>query len=100
MRTLKSFTTAAALIFLSFSASARAAQIAQRIAAIDDNARVTLPGTHNPRATAAHDAGVLSPATKLENMSLVFSRTAEQEADLAQLLGQLQDASSPLYHQW
>ena len=91
---------ASALLLIS-AVPARAAVQSDRISrAIDDADRVTLPGSHSRRTAAATDAGALPPSTRIEGMSLVFARTAAQEADLQQLLANLQDASSPQFHQW
>lgn len=81
--------------------AAKLAQPAARLSgAIDDSARTTLPGTHSPRANAALDAGALAGGTRLEGMTLVFSRTDAQQAALGQLLADLQDRSSAHFHQW
>ena len=91
---------AVAALALPLAAVAAVQPQARIAAAVDDSNRTMLPGTHSPRARAANDIGALSASTPVGGMSLVFTRTAAQEADLAQLLGQLQDASSPQYHQW
>ncbi len=67
---------------------------------IRDGARQTLTGSRPPRAAAATDIGVLPGDTPIPGMTLVFTRTAAQEAALAQLLAAQQDPTSPQYHQW
>jgi subtilase family serine protease len=69
-------------------------------AAIDDTSRVTLPGSHSPRARAANDTGKLSSDTPLQGITLVFTRTDAQEIDLRSLIAAQQNPSSPLYHHW
>ncbi len=48
----------------------------------------------------AADAGVVPAGTAVKGLTLMFSRTAAQEADLQALLAAQQDPSSPQYHQW
>ena len=42
----------------------------------------------------------MAAGTRLEGLSLVFSRTAEQEADLQALIAAQQDPTSPSYRRW
>jgi subtilase family serine protease len=51
-------------------------------------------------ARQANDAGQVPAGTKLSGISIVFSRTASQEAKLQALLAAQQNLSSPLYHKW
>jgi subtilase family serine protease len=62
--------------------------------------RAMLPGSHPPLARAEFDLGRMPAGTRLEGVSMVFARSAAQEADLQQLLAAQQDAASPLYHYW
>ncbi len=74
---------------------------AVRIAAEISGSQMTaLPNSKHPLALAQFDTGRLSPATKLQGISLYFSRSESQEADLKALMAAQQNASSPLYHQW
>jgi subtilase family serine protease len=68
--------------------------------AIDNSSRVSLAGSHSPRATAASDIGALSPSTQLQGMTLVFSQTPDQQTALQALIAGQQDPASPLFHQW
>lgn len=68
--------------------------------AIENGSRVTLAGTRTLRARAANDRGVVAPSTELQGMSLIFSRSQAQEADLQALLDAQQNPASPQYHQW
>jgi subtilase family serine protease len=53
-----------------------------------------------PRARADLDRGPVAAAMPIENMSIVFSRTAAQQAELDQLLAEQQDQNSANYHKW
>ncbi|HTB98081.1 MAG TPA: protease pro-enzyme activation domain-containing protein [Terracidiphilus sp.] len=53
-----------------------------------------------PWAQPQYDAGRMAADARLTSMSIVFNRTAAQEADLNALLAAQQNPSSPLYHQW
>ncbi len=46
------------------------------------------------------DAGALAADTEIKGVTIVFSRSAAQEADLQTLLTAQQDPTSPQYHQW
>ena len=59
-----------------------------------------LQGTVHPRARMELDRGAAPGDMPLQRMTVVFSRTAAQQADLDQLLAAQQDRSSPNYHKW
>ena len=59
-----------------------------------------IPGSVHPSARMAADLGPAAANTRLQGMSIRFSMTAGQEAALDQLLTDLQDPTSPRYHQW
>lgn len=67
---------------------------------IDNSERTVIQGTHPPRARLENDAGRVPAGTKLQGISMVFSRSATQEADLQALIAAQQNPNSPLYHQW
>jgi subtilase family serine protease len=69
-------------------------------AAIDNAQRTTIPGTHPPTARQANDTGQVPSGTKLGGISIVFSRTASQEAKLQALISAQQNSSSASYHKW
>jgi subtilase family serine protease len=90
----------AALLTTSFGTAAQAA-VRDRIAgSINSGSRVALPGTIMARAKRSTDLGLAPAGTKLNSLSLRFSMTAAQQADLTQLLAAQLNASSPSYHQW
>jgi subtilase family serine protease len=67
---------------------------------IDNASTVRLRGTLAPRARADLDRGAVAAAMPMQNMSIVFSRTAAQQAELNQLLVEQHDQSSGNYHKW
>src|SRR5277367_6311745 len=67
---------------------------------IDNSQRAVIPGNHPPMARPEIDAGRVPAATKLDGVTIVFSRSSAQEAALQSLLAAQQDPASPQYHQW
>jgi hypothetical protein len=70
------------------------------VGAIDDSSRVTLQGNVRPMFRAENDMGPVEDSFKLENISLMFKPTQSQQAGLTTLLDELQNPSSPNFHQW
>ena len=89
----------ATLVFTGFTQLAQAT-VQSRIAAINSGSRIPLRGTISGRAKRAADLGVAPAGRKLSSLTLYFSMTAAQQADLNQLLAAQVDPSSPSYHQW
>src|ERR1035437_9277971 len=54
----------------------------------------------HPLAEAQFEAGPVPADTKLNGISILFKRTAAQDADLQALVAAQQNPSSPQYHQW
>ena len=80
---------------------AASAQVRNRISIpVSSDSHVEVPNSVHPRARLAADLGLAQADTKLEGMTIRFSLTATQEAALDQLLADLQNPSSPRYHQW
>ena len=74
---------------------------APRIRAEVSNSQMSLlKGSQHPLAQAQNDAGRMSSDVRLNGMSIVFNRSAAQQADLEALIAAQQDPASPLYHQW
>jgi len=88
--------------FLGFGSLSALAQrpVARITAEINNGERTPIAGSRSPQALKTDDAGAVPAGTKLQGMTLVFSRTAAQEADLQALLAAQQDPTSALYHQW
>src|SRR5580658_7938240 len=70
------------------------------VALAQQTQRVTLTGHVNPRATPANDRGRVAPTLKLSYVTLTLAPSAAQKADLANLLAEQQNPSSPNYHRW
>jgi len=88
-----------------FAALPGLAQTAQKVpsritAPIDDSNRLTLTGMSPGKEIKDNDLGKVDSSTPLGGMTLLFSRTPEQQADLDALVAAQQDIHSPLYHQW
>lgn len=69
-------------------------------AAIDASSRAVISGSRSMRANPANDAGKVSPDLKLQGITLIFNRSAAQEAALQTLIAAQQNPASPLYRQW
>ncbi len=67
---------------------------------VNDSQMSLLKGSQHPLARGESDAGRMSADVKLKGMSIVFNRSAAQQADLEALLAAQQDPASPFYHQW
>ncbi|HEY1161134.1 MAG TPA: protease pro-enzyme activation domain-containing protein [Terracidiphilus sp.] len=81
--------------------SAGAQSTAPRISAeITNAAQSTLKNSLHPLAQAQFDAGRMRADTRINGISMVFARSAAQEADLQALIAAQQNRVSPLYHQW
>jgi subtilase family serine protease len=77
------------------------AQPQARLAApIANTARATLAGSQPPRARMAQDVGAVDSSMPLQSITMHFSRSTQQQADLDALIAAQQDPSSPQYHQW
>lgn len=59
-----------------------------------------LPGSRHPLANLQNDTGRVSADTRLNGVTLYFSRSAAQQADLNALLAAQQDPASPQFHKW
>lgn len=68
--------------------------------AIDDRDSVALRGSVHPLLQKAIDQGRMDGSTQLQGVSLVFKRTAEQDAAAEKFLQDVQDPKSASYHKW
>jgi subtilase family serine protease len=99
-RSSLSFLLSAVLLF-AFTPLVQAAAPQNRIAgAINGNTRVAVPGNISGHVKHAVDLGAAPANQRLETLTLRFSMTAAQQADLDQLLAAQLDPTSPSYHQW
>jgi hypothetical protein len=71
-----------------------------RVGMVDSSNLAAIPGNVSPRLAAAKDLGLAPTGQTIQRMSLRFNMTPVQQASLTLLLGNLQDPSSPQYHQW
>ena len=95
------FTASSLLVSPALVSPAQAQQPAERLAGGIRNAtRAALPGSQPERVRSAEDLGAVDGSTPLASMTLVFSRSAQQQADLEALIAAQQDTSSAQYHQW
>ena len=86
---------------ISAQAGSKSSSPATRIAAeISGSERTPLHGSQHPLAQARFESGRVAAGTKLQGISMYFSRTQSQEADLQKLLAAQQNPGSPQYHQW
>ena len=67
---------------------------------LHDSERIALRGSVHPLAKVEFDLGPADPNLQLKTIVLGLRKTRQQQADLNQLLKDLQDLNSPLYHQW
>ncbi len=88
---------ALAMAAATLAAQAQAPRIQAEISSSDMS---PLKGSVRPAMLAQYDAGRMPVDTKFEGMTLVFNRSAAQQADLDALLLAQQNPSSPLFHQW
>jgi subtilase family serine protease len=80
---------------------AKAQSVAPRISSEITNAeQSTLKNSLHPLAQAQFDAGRMPSDTRLDGITMVFNRSAAQEAALQALIAAQQNPASPLYHQW
>lgn len=100
--TLKRLSVCGWLVTCAMAATALGAQTpAPRIrTAISSSEFTAIPGSQHPRALVQYDAGRMPGDTKLNSITIVFSRSAAQQADLEALIAAQQNPASPLYHQW
>ncbi|MCU1222676.1 MAG: Multicopper oxidase [Edaphobacter sp.] len=70
------------------------------VSAIDESSRVPIQHTVPARARLATDLGPTPAGQTLSTLALRFNMTSAQKAALTQLLVDLQNPSSPSYHQW
>src|ERR1700680_3263666 len=67
---------------------------------ITNSEKSILQGSQHPQAQPQNDAGRMAGDTRLNGISMYFSRSAAQQADMDALLAAQQDPSSTLYHHW
>ncbi len=78
-----------------------AQSLVARIASEANSSEMTvIRGSEHPLANPANESGRVPASNRLSGVTMMFSRSAAQEADLKALLAAQQDPTSPQYHQW
>lgn len=89
----------AALVSVGMVAGAQAPQT--RIAGeVRNDARAAIAGSMPPRALRANDTGRVASGMQIAGATIVFNRSAAQQAALETLLAAQQNPASAQYHQW
>ncbi len=97
MRFVKASILAALVCSLAGFANAQQNRIS-RLVNVQD--RVALTGHLHPQANAANDRGRVAASLQLSYVTLTFTRSPSQEADLQKLLADQQNPQSASYHRW
>jgi len=84
-------------VFAQRSSAAPPDRIAGRL---DPNRLATIKGNIHPKARPENDRGPVSASSNLDYIALRLKPTAAQQADLNQLLTQMQDPRSPNFRKW
>src|SRR5438105_943030 len=88
------------VVLIAALAGAARSEQPSRVSETNASSRVAIRGNVNPRTNALSDQGPATGSLPLPRVTLFFSRTADQQAQLDQLLVRQQDPSSPDYHRW
>ena len=102
---LKNFLPALALLLAAFSAPtvlrAQTVEPTSRITAeLSDASKARLAGSLHPLAQPGYSTGRVSGGTQMNGITMVFQRSAAQQAELEALIASQQNPASPLFHQW
>ena len=89
-----------AVLFCTSVAFAQQTEQRRIVRPVNNASTVRLQGTMSPRARAGLDRGQVDNAMRLDRMTIVFSRTAAQQAELDRLLAAQHDPASVEYHKW
>lgn len=101
MQTLRSVLIASLMLPFNVLAQGSPQPQADRIrGSIDPSRLVALKGNMHPKARPEDDRGPVSPNLSLDYITLHLKPTPAQQADLDQLLADLQNPKSPKYHNW
>jgi subtilase family serine protease len=100
LRTLPLVALASALLFSAVSPAQQASPAARIVNPIDENQLVPLKGNINPHANAKNDRGPVSDSLPMADLTLLLSRTPEQQAAFDAYVQSEYDAGSPNFHHW
>ena len=67
---------------------------------VSGSEQTLIKGSQHPLANPANEAGRVPASMRFHNITMTFSRSATQEADLDALLAAQQDPASSQYHRW
>ncbi|HEY3835633.1 MAG TPA: S53 family peptidase, partial [Bryobacteraceae bacterium] len=67
---------------------------------IDNNVSVALQNNRAAKAAPQFDRGAADPQFVLSDLAFLFKPSSDQQADLDQFLGDVQNPASGIYHQW
>ncbi len=67
---------------------------------LDENARTLLRGNVSIIAQPRYDRGEVAGETQISRMRIILARSADQQSSLDRFERELQDKTSPNYHQW
>jgi subtilase family serine protease len=73
---------------------------AQITVPVDDNDLAVVAGNVRPEATAANDRGPVADSFPLDHLLLLLRRSPVRERELKNLINELEDPNSPVYHHW
>ncbi len=98
---VRSFLAAALLAATGFAVPTLSAQVADRILRTVDTSQLqALPNHHPLWASSANDTGPLLADLPLNQLTLVLSRSPQQQAAFEQFLADQQNSASPEHHHW
>jgi subtilase family serine protease len=67
---------------------------------VDENKLVALAGNTRPEANVANDLGPVFDGLNLDHMMLQLKRSPQQEQAIEQLIADLHNPRSPMFHKW
>jgi hypothetical protein len=94
------YALASALLFSTASIAQQSAPVARIVGPIDESQLITLKGNTHPSANSKDDRGPVSSSLPMPDLTLVLSRSAEQQATFESYVSSEYEASSSHYHQW
>ena len=100
LRSISLFVLASAFLCSTAALAQQAILAARIVGPIDEGNLVTLKGNTNPHANAMNDRGAVSPSFALPDLTLILSRSPEQQAAFDAFVASQYDTGSPNYHQW
>jgi hypothetical protein len=100
LRTLPLFALASALLFSAVSPAQQPSSSVRIVGPIDESQLVPLKGNVNPSAISKNDRGQVSDSLPMAGLTLVLSRTHEQQADFDAFVQSEYETGSPNYHHW